>query len=277
MASYCAHIYFLVFCRTMSKISLQVLLDNYANEYNQSTFIESDPVVVPHSFSKKQDVEIAGLFAALFAWGQRTTIIAKSRDLMARMDNRPHDFVLHHSENDLRALTGFQHRTFNDTDLLYMVAFLHAHYSHNDSLEAAFLPTNKPFESMEKCLIHFHEQVFCFDWAPQRTRKHIATPARHSACKRLNMYLRWMVRKDGAGVDFGLWDRLPTAGLVVPLDLHVQRVARKLGLLQREQADWQAAVELTNALRAFDAHDPVKYDFALFGMGLEVRRGALWT
>ncbi|MBA4303771.1 MAG: TIGR02757 family protein [Sphingobacteriaceae bacterium] len=261
----------------MPKASLQSQLDAYVQQYNQPEFIAADPIVVPHAFTQKQDVEIAGLFAAIFAWGQRTTIIAKSRELMERMDNRPHEFVLHHSENDLRALTGFQHRTFNDTDLLYLLAFLQAHYQEHNSLEAAFLPPSTAFVSMEQCLMHFHEQVFCFDWAPQRTRKHIATPARHSACKRLNMYLRWMVRKDGAGVDFGLWNRLPTSGLIMPLDVHVQRVARKLGLLQREQADWQAAIELTNALRAFDAHDPVKYDFALFGMGLEVRRGALWT
>lgn len=267
----------LLFCQTMSPEQLENQLNAYVNLYNRPEFITVDPIVVPHAFSKKQDVEISALFAAIFSWGQRTTIIAKSRELMARMDNRPHEFVLHHSENDLRALTGFQHRTFNDTDLLYLVAFLQAHYRDHNSLEAAFLPPSTPFVSMEQCLMHFHEQVFCFDWAPQRTRKHIATPARHSACKRLNMYLRWMVRKDEAGVDFGLWNRLPTSGLIMPLDVHVQRVARKLGLLQREQADWQAAIELTNALRAFDAHDPVKYDFALFGMGLEVRRGALWT
>lgn len=266
-----------LFCRLMLKASLQTQLDAYVRQYNRPEFIHADPIVVPHAFSKKQDVEIAGLFAAIFAWGQRTTIIAKSRELMARMDNRPHEFVLHHCENDLRALTGFQHRTFNDTDLLYLVAFLQAHYKEHNSLEAAFLPSSTPFVSMERCLMHFHEQVFCFDWAPQRTRKHIATPARHSACKRLNMYLRWMVRNDGAGVDFGLWERIPTAGLIMPLDLHVQRVARKLGLLQHEQADWLAAVKLTETLRAFDAADPVKYDFALFGMGLEVRRGSLWT
>jgi uncharacterized protein (TIGR02757 family) len=261
----------------MSNASLQAQLDSYVKQYNRRDFIAVDPIVVPHAFSKKQDVEIAGFFAAIFAWGQRTTIIAKSRELMARMDNSPHDFVLNHTDAALKALAGFQHRTFNDTDLLYLVAFLQAHYREYDSLESAFLPCDAKFESMEACLIHFHDQVFCFDWAPQRTRKHIATPTRHSACKRLNMYLRWMVREDGAGVDFGLWKRMPTAGLVVPLDLHVQRVARKLGLLQREQADWQAAIELTTALRAFDANDPVKYDFALFGMGLEVRRGALWT
>ena len=261
----------------MPKANLQAQLDAYVRQYNRPDFIAADPIVVPHAFSKKQDVEIAGFFAAIFAWGQRTTIIAKSSELMARMDNSPHDFVLNHGEKELRALTGFQHRTFNDTDLLYLVAFLQAHYREQDSLEAAFLTPNTNFSSMEQCLTQFHEQVFCFDWAPQRTRKHIATPARHSACKRLNMYLRWMVRKDGAGVDFGLWDRIPTAGLIIPLDLHVQRVARKLGMLQREQSDWQAAVELTEALRAFDADDPVKYDFALFGMGLEVRRGALWT
>lgn len=260
----------------MSNQYLQSKLDAYVQQYNRPDFIVDDPIVVPHSFTKKQDIEIAGLFASIFAWGQRTTIIAKSRELMARMDHSPHDFVINHTDSGLKSLAGFQHRTFNDTDLLYLVAFLQAHYREYDSLEAAFLPANAQFESMASCLIHFQEQVFCFNWAPQRTRKHVATPARHSACKRLNMYLRWMVRKDGTGVDFGLWKHIPMAGLIMPLDLHVQRVALKLGLLQREQADWQAAVALTEALRAFDPNDPVKYDFALFGMGLEVRRGAMW-
>jgi uncharacterized protein (TIGR02757 family) len=173
-------------------------------------------------------------------------------------------------------LTGFVHRTFNDTDALYLVDFLGRHYQQHPSLEQAFVPSGATEWSVEKALMYFHQQVFSPDWAPQRTRKHVPTPARHSACKRLNMYLRWMVRRDDAGVDFGLWRQLRPADLVMPLDVHVQRVARQLGLLQRVQSDWQAALELTAALRQFDPLDPVKYDFALFGMGLEVRRGADW-
>jgi uncharacterized protein (TIGR02757 family) len=256
--------------------SIQQQLDAFVAAYNRRDFIADDPIVVPHGFSKAQDIEIAGFFAAIFAWGQRKTIIAKAQELMQRMDGAPHAFVLSASERELRGLAGFVHRTFNDTDLLYMVDFLGRHYRQHPSLEQAFVPLGAVDWSVEKALWHFHQQVFLPDWAPQRSRKHIPTPARNSACKRLNMYLRWMVRKDAHGVDFGLWQQLKPADLIVPLDLHVQRVALKMGLLQRTQSDWQAALELTEALRQFDPHDPVKYDFALFGMGLEVRRGADW-
>lgn len=259
---------------------IQQQLDAYLQRYNRADFIADDPIVLPHAFEQEQDIEIAGFFAAIFAWGQRKTIIAKARELMERMDGAPYDFIRQHSANDLKQLEGFVHRTFNDTDLLYLVDFLHGHYAQHASLEAAFVGpgvlARKSEERVEAALRHFHQQVFAPDWAPQRTRKHISTPARKSACKRLNMYLRWMVRCDTQGVDFGLWQQLRPADLVVPLDLHVHRVALKLGLLQRTQSDWAAALELTAALRTLDPHDPVKYDFALFGMGLEVRRGARW-
>jgi len=265
------------FAGSMSKfLSLKTQLDGFVTAYNRVDFIADDPIVVPHAFSKPQDIEIAGFFAAIFAWGQRKTIIAKAQELMARMDKAPHAFVLSASEQELRGLTGFVHRTFNDTDLLFLVDFLGRHYRKHNSLEQAFVPADATSWTVEKALLHFHQQVFLPDWAPQRSRKHIPTPARHSACKRLNMYLRWMVRKDEYGVDFGLWQQLQPADLIMPLDLHVQRVAIKMGLLQRRQSDWEAALELTAALRQFDPLDPVKYDFALFGMGLEVRRGADW-
>lgn len=259
---------------------IQQQLEAFLLAYNRCDFIAEDPIVVPHGYSKAQDIEIAGFFAAIFAWGQRKTIIAKAQELMQRMDGAPYDFIRQHSASDLKQLEGFVHRTFNDTDLLYLVDFLHGHYAQHASLEAAFVGPRvleRGSEGrVEAALRHFHQQVFAPDWAPQRTRKHISTPARHSACKRLNMYLRWMVRRDAQGVDFGLWQQLLPADLVVPLDLHVHRVARKLGLMQRAQADWTAALELTAALRMLDPNDPVKYDFALFGMGLEVRRGARW-
>ncbi|OYU94548.1 MAG: TIGR02757 family protein [Bacteroidetes bacterium B1(2017)] len=221
-------------------------------------------------YSKAQDIEIAGFFAAIFAWGQRITIINKCTDLFERMDNVPHDFILNHQETDLKKMLGFSHRTFNDTDLLYFISFLHHHYSKHSSLEDSFSKgINSKSESVEQGLINFRNYFFSLPDAPSRTQKHIASPAMGSACKRLNMYLRWMVRSPRKGVDFGLWTKIKPSQLVCPLDVHSGRVARKLGLLARTQDDWTAAMELTTNLKLLDAKDPVKYDFALFGMGVE--------
>ncbi|MCA6073897.1 TIGR02757 family protein [Fulvivirga sedimenti] len=247
-------------------------LNEKADEYNVPGFIPDDPISVPHQFTKKQDIEIAGFFAAIMAWGQRKTIISKSMELMERMDNEPYEFVLHHSEEELRNLEGFVHRTFNFTDLLYFIAFFRHHYNHHDSLEDAFLPA----ADMEVSLSRFHDYFFSLPDFPVRTRKHIATPARKSACKRINMFLRWMVRKDNRGVDFGLWNRIEASELICPCDVHVERVARRLGLIQRRQVDWQTAMELTEALRQFDPHDPVRFDFALFGLGIEEKKD-IWS
>ncbi len=247
---------------------LKAMLDEKADYYNNRKFVENDPVFVPHQFSKKQDIEIMGFFASVFAWGQRRTIINKSLELVQRFGGRPHDFVLHHSDSDLKNLLGFKHRTFNDTDLLYFVDFLHRHYSGYDSLEDAFLEEGA-FVSVEKSLIRFENHFFDSPDAPRRTRKHIATPSRNATCKRLNMFLRWMVRSDDRGVDFGLWKRIPQSRLICPIDVHVDRTARKIGLISRPQTDWQTAVELTGNLRLLDAQDPVKYDFALFGLSVD--------
>lgn len=251
---------------------LLIQLDAAYAYYNRPEFIKSDPIGVPHQFRLKTDIEIAGLFAAIFAWGQRPTIIAKSRELMQRMDNAPTDFVLNHQPADLKKLLGFVHRTFNETDLLYLVDFLKRHYGKHASLEVAFLEVNAtekdPNTRAFQRLSNFHKKVFDADYAPQRTRKHLATPVSHSSCKRLNMYLRWMVRKDNQGVDFGLWKEISPSELIIPLDLHVQRVAARLGLMPADKSDWKHAILLTQALRQFDASDPVKYDFALFGMGV---------
>ena len=252
----------------MTNESVRELLDQKVKEYNCPDFIPDDPITIPHAFDKKQDIEIAGLFAAVLAWGQRKTIINKSRELMARMDNAPHSFITGHSPSDLDQLAGFCHRTFNETDVLYFVHFLRKHYSGSDSLEDAFVPGK--FISMEHALVHFREYFMDDEFAPMRTAKHVATPARKSACKRLNMFMRWMVRKDK--VDFGIWKRIPVSALFCPCDLHVERVARKLGLITRKQVDWQTALELTAALRQFDPADPVKYDFALFGLGVDSRQ-----
>jgi uncharacterized protein (TIGR02757 family) len=247
--------------------ALHQFLDRKVKEYNQRSFIADDPISIPHSFRKKQDIEIAGFFTAIFSWGNRTTIIRKSRELMRLMEDSPHQFVLQHTEHDLRTLLSFKHRTFNPTDLLYFVEFFKHHYTRYDSLEDAFLLDNDSEWNAEEALTAFHHYFFSLEPVPPRTRKHIATPERNSSCKRLNMFLRWMVRHDNKGVDFGLWPRIPMHNLICPLDLHVARVAKRLGLLTRTPADWTAASELTKRLARLDPSDPTKYDFALFSLG----------
>ena len=251
------------------KQSLKTFLDTKVAQYNTPTFINDDPICIPHFFSKKQDIEIAALFAAVFAWGNRTIIIKKCRDLLKRMDNAPHDFILNHSDNDLKNLLGFKHRTFNDTDLLYFIHFLQLHYNKHISLESAFVKGIKPKDkTIENGLNHFFEYFFSLEDAPRRTQKHIAAPFKNSTCKRLNMFLRWMVRSDDMGVDFGIWKNISPAKLICPIDVHVARVAHRFNLLQRKPIDWQAGLELTAHLRKFDKADPAKYDFALFGLGV---------
>ena len=248
---------------------LKDFLDRKVHEYNQPSFIGPDPISIPHLFSKKLDIEIAGFFASIFAWGNRTTIINKSKELMTLMDNAPHDFISNHSDRDLKRLLGFKHRTFNVTDLLYFILFLKHHYRQSQTLETAFSQwMHKKDESIEKALVGFHDYFFSLQDAPVRTRKHIATPNRNSTCKRLNMFLRWMVRKDERGVDFGIWQSISPSQLVCPIDVHVARVAQRFSLVRRKQTDWQTAIELTAHLKQFDPKDPVKYDFALFGLGV---------
>ena len=250
--------------------SLKDFLDEKVDEYNQLEFITNDPICIPHRFSKKQDIEISGFFASILAWGQRKTIINKCLELFRLMDDAPHDFLLNHQESDLKAFLNFKHRTFNDIDTLYFIHFLSWFYSNHESLEEAFLQGQTgQVDAMESILTQFHHFFFSLPEFPARTKKHIATPARKAACKRINMYLRWMVRSDNAGVDFGLWKNINPAQLICPCDLHVDRVGRKLGLITRKQTDWLTAVELTQKLREFDPQDPVKYDFALFGLGIE--------
>lgn len=253
----------------MTKTALKDYLDFQVEQYNKVSFIEEDPISIPHRFSRLQDIEIIGFWVAMLAWGQRKTIINKANELITLMDNAPYDFVLNHAEKDREKLLNFKHRTFQATDTLYFLEFLQWFYRQNDSLETAFLPDPKEsYPSVEAALIHFHELFFSLPNAPKRTRKHIATPARKSSCKRLNMFLRWMVRKDKRGVDFGIWNRISPSQLLIPLDVHVDRVARRLGLLERKQTDWLSVLELTKNLREFDAEDPVKYDFALFSIGV---------
>lgn len=253
---------------TKKQSLLKDLLDEKVEKYNVTGFIDLDPVGIPHRFTKRQDIEITAFWTAILAWGQRVTIINKSNLLFELMDNSPHDFILNHEESDRKQFEEFKHRTFNYTDTIYFLEFLQNHYRKYDSLEEAFLVDGK-FTDVESSLISFRNYFFDHPYAPQRTTKHIASPARKSTCKRLNMFLRWMVRKDDAGVDFGIWNMIPTSALMMPLDVHVERVARYLGILNRKQRDWQTVVELTENLRRFDPIDPVKYDFALFGMGVD--------
>ena len=244
------------------------LLESKCKQYNTTDFIALDPVCIPHRFTKKEDIEIMGFIAAVLAWGQRKTIINKCTDLIERMDGAPHQFITQHQDIDLKQLEGFVHRTFNDTDVLYFVYALKELYTQFTSMEEVFLTgINKNSLNIEGGLIAFRNYFFSFDH-PHRTRKHISSPETKSACKRLNMFLRWMVRRDKKGVDFGIWKGIQPAQLVCPCDVHVDRIARQLGLITRTQVDWQTAVELTENLKGLDPKDPVKYDFALFGMGV---------
>jgi uncharacterized protein (TIGR02757 family) len=249
--------------------ALKDFLDEQLVRYNQPSFIKQDPISIPHSYSKQQDVEIAGFLAAILAWGQRKVSIQKTKQLLSWMDYEPHEFIIHHQAADLKPFLNFKHRTFNAVDALYFIRFLKHHYQQYDSLESAFLIGLTPdLGHIETGLIGFHSHFFSLPGFPARTKKHLATPASNAACKRLNMFLRWMVRKDKQGVDLGLWKSIKPHQLVCPCDVHVARVARALGLIQRKQTDWKAALELTHHLRQLSPTDPVQYDFALFGLGL---------
>lgn len=248
---------------------LKHFLDRKVAEYNTVSFIKSDPVSIPHLFTKKEDIEIAAFFSAIMAWGNRTTIINKCNELMAIMEHQPHAFCLNLPKEGLQQIMAFKHRTFNATDILYFIEFFHHHYHQSSSLETAF--TNGIEEgafTVETGLRHFYKYMFSLPDAPKRTFKHIATPDKKSTCKRLNMFLRWMVRRDDFGVDFGIWQNIQPSQLICPIDVHVARVARRFNLLTREQTDWLSALELTKNLRTLDPDDPVKYDFALFGLGV---------
>ena len=249
---------------------LKTFLTEKAEHYNHPAFIEADPIALPHAFQKPQDIEIVSFFAAIMAWGQRKTILNKGWELIKKMDYQPHQFVKHHEPDDLAVFGDFVHRTLQPADVQGILQFLQQHYRTYDSMEVLFLPENPEAEEpLEDGLIQFHRAFAASELLPVRTLKHIATPAKKAACKRLNMFLRWMVRYDDRGVDFGLWRQLKAADLFCPVDVHVARMARHLNLLGRKQADWQATKELTSALRQLDPDDPVRFDFALFGLGIE--------
>jgi len=254
---------------TTRRQNLKDFLDEKVELYNRKDFIKDDPISIPHSFTKLQDIEIMAFWAATLAWGQRKTIINKCNELIDLMDGAPHDFVLNHQPKDLSRFEQFKHRTFQPIDTLYFINFFQVFYKENISLESAFLKKGSPKdETIENALIGFHDEFCGLEDFPQRTRKHIATPLRKSTCKRLCMFLRWMVRKDKKGVDLGLWTRIKPSQLLCPFDVHVDRVARKLLLIDRKQKDWKTVLELGKKLRELDPKDPAKYDFALFGLGI---------
>lgn len=245
------------------------LLNEKYEKYNNIQFIQNDPISIPHRFSLKQDIEISAFFAATFAWGQRPTIINKSSELMRRMDNSPYDFVLNSSDLELKKILGFVHRTFNDTDALYFISFLKHHYSQYNTLENAFLMAKEEEFAIKSSIMAFKEYFFDLEYSPKRTQKHISSPKKNAACKRINMFLRWMVRKDKNKVDFGIWTNIKPKDLIIPCDVHVERTARYLGLTTRPNADWAMAVEITENLKLIDPTDPCKFDYALFSLGVD--------
>lgn len=249
-------------------IELKEFLDEKTENFNRPSFIKDDPISIPHRFSLKQDVEIAGFLTATISWGQRPVILKNASSLLMRMDNAPYAFIMNFSENDLLPFKNFVHRTFNGTDCSFFLKSLQNIYRHNQSLESLFLSSFKPqvHTDYRESINSFRKMFFSFPH-PSRSGKHFANPEDGSAAKRINMFLRWMIRKDSAGVDFGIWNLSPSF-LTCPLDVHSGRVARRLNLLKRKQNDWTAAAELTNSLKKFDEFDPVKYDFALFGLGV---------
>jgi uncharacterized protein (TIGR02757 family) len=248
-------------------IDLKIFLDQKAAQYNSRAFIETDPVSVPHLFSRKEDIEIAGFFAATLAWGQRKVAINNARRLMQMMEMAPHDFVLNFTDSDLKPFRQFVHRTFNATDCEYFLWALKNIYQNHVDLENVFCGGQEDVTDVATALVNFRDTFFSLDHPP-RTEKHVANVLKNATAKRLNMFLRWMVRRDDNGVDFGIWKRISPAQLICPLDVHSGRVARKLGLLPAGADNFAAALGLTERLRAFDADDPVRYDYALFGLGI---------
>ena len=250
----------------MNKTELKEFLDEKVLLYNNPKFIESDPIQIPHQFSLKEDIEIAAFLTATISWGNRKMIINNSKRMMNLMGNSPYDFVMNHSELQLENLDSFVHRTFNSIDFVTFIKALQHIYNSHNGLELAFAK-NKNQLSMQQSITDF-KTVFFEVAHQQRTTKHVSDPNQGSAAKRINMFLRWMCREDTAGVDFGIWKSISPASLSCPLDVHSGNVARKLGLLHRKQNDGKALAELDFSLRQLDANDPVKYDFALFGLGV---------
>ncbi len=245
---------------------VKYLLDDRVKQYNNIDFIETDPIQIPHHFKKKEDIEIAGFLAATIAWGQRKSIINNANRLMEMMDNAPFEFITESNENEKKVVTGFVHRTFNGNDCLFFLKSLKNIYLNHGGLEQVFTQGYQTEKTTFSALQHFRK-IFLEFTHEAHIRKHISDVSSNSSAKRLNMFLRWMVRSDENGVDFGLWKNIPTSALMLPLDVHTGDVGRALSILQRRQNDWKAVEEITSVLRTFDPNDPIKYDYALFGIG----------
>lgn len=251
-----------------TKKALKSFLDEQVEKFEHLDFIEDDPIAIPHRFSKKEDVEIIGFLVATIAWGNRKSIIKSGNRLCEILDNSPNDFIMNHTENDVNRIEKFVHRTFNKEDLRHFFLALQWLYKTQGGLEKTFTSGFKDQTDSSYAISNFKKLFFEVPHL-KRTEKHVSDPLKGSSAKRINMYLRWMVRSGEKGVDFGLWKDIPTSKLMMPLDVHTGNVGRELGLLTRKQNDWKSVLELTTNLRKFDLEDPVKYDFALFGMGVD--------
>jgi uncharacterized protein (TIGR02757 family) len=252
---------------SLSPAELKEFLDEKYDLYNRPEFIVNDPISVPHNFAKKEDIEISGFLTAAISWGKRKSIINNAKRLFEWMDHAPFDFITSFEEQDLKPFQKYVHRTFNGEDCTYFLKSLKNIYQNHGGLESVFSQPIKSGESIINSIVHLNKVFFELDH-PQRTRKHIANPQKKASAKRIHMFLRWMVRKDNRGVDFGIWKDIKPYELLCPLDVHSGNVARKLGILKRKSNDLQAVIELTENLKKFDHSDPVKYDFALFGLGI---------
>lgn len=246
---------------------IKQFLDNRVSQYNSSEFIDSDPIQIPHLFSRKEDIEISAFLTATIAWGQRKSIINNANKLMEWMDNSPYEFLIDADNSDWKRISNFVHRTFNGNDCLFFLESLKNIYLHQGGLEPVFTKGYRIENTVHGALTYFR-QIFLSLPHDQHVTKHISDVAANSSAKRLNMFLRWMVRSDVSEVDFGLWKDIPMSALMLPLDVHTGNTARGLGLLLRTQNDWKAVEEISSVLRTFDATDPIKYDFALFGIGV---------
>ncbi len=243
-------------------------LESLHDRFNRTEFIEADPISIPHRYSSREDREVAGFLASTIAWGNRKAIVKSAHRMMTYMDDSPHDFVLHASDNELAHLEGYVHRTFNGFDLRDFVLCLRGIYSRHGGIGCFFEREYLEHGSVRLALSNFRREFFASEHQP-RCEKHLSSIDKGAACKRVNMFIRWMVRRDSRGVDFGLWTEIPPSAIYMPLDVHSSNVARHLGVLTRRQNDWRAVEELTSRLKEFDPKDPVKYDFALFGAGIE--------
>ena len=252
----------------MNREELKELLETLHDKYNREDFIEADPISVPHGFTRPEDIEISGFLASTIAWGNRKAIVRSAHRMMSFMDNAPYDFTLNASEEELAALQGYVHRTFNGMDFIAFVRALRHLYTNYGSIGEFFAREYAAHGDMRPVLSSFRREFFSCEHE-SRCEKHLSSIDKGAACKRLNMYIRWMVRRDGRGVDFGLWSGIPMSALYLPLDLHSGNMGRALGLLSRRQNDWKAVEEITETLRSFDPADPVRYDFSLFGAGID--------